>query len=77
MTKECYLDLKGFVREEEIKGNRPSVVLLECMSNLTANEMFEETGAGSGAFEAVKELSLIHISASPGRMSGKMRGSRY
>lgn len=55
LTKECYLDLKGFVREEEIKGNRPSVVLLECMSNLTANEMFEETGAGSGAFEAVKE----------------------
>ena len=31
------------------------LILLECMSNLTANEMFEETGAGSGAFEAVKE----------------------
>ena len=55
VTKECYLDLKGFVREEEKKGNRPSVVLLECMSNLTANEMFEEAGAGSSAFEAVKE----------------------
>lgn len=55
LTKECYLDLKGFVREEMRKGHSPSCVLLECMSNLTANEMFEETGAGSGAFEAVKE----------------------
>lgn len=55
LTKECYLDLKGFVREEAKKGSRPSCVLLECMSNLTANEMFEEAGSGSSAFEAIRE----------------------
>lgn len=40
-TIECYTGLKN----TEIPEN--SVVLLECMSNLTANEMFQENGAGS------------------------------
>ena len=37
-TLECYLDLKGL----DIKGS--PVVLLECMSNLLANEMYSEKG---------------------------------
>ena len=48
-TVECYTGLKN------VKLPAGCVVLLECMSNLTANEMFEEAGAGSSAFEAVKE----------------------
>lgn len=39
-TVECYVNLKELTLPE--KG----VVLLECLSNLTANEMFEENGAG-------------------------------
>lgn len=42
-----------------VSGNRKSrkhtVVLLECMSNLAANEMFEEKGAGEKTVEAVLE----------------------
>ena len=36
----CYTGLKNLTIPEH------SCVLLECMSNLTANEMFQETGAG-------------------------------
>ena len=46
-TIECYVNLKGQTLPE--KG----VVLLECMSNLTANEMFEPEGAGNNTVEAV------------------------
>ncbi len=46
-TIECYVNLKGLVLPEK------SVVLLECLSNLTANEMFEEKGAGTDTPEAV------------------------
>ena len=38
-TIECYTGLK------KVQVPRNSVVLLECMSNLVANEMFEENGA--------------------------------
>lgn len=38
-TVECYTGLKN------VSVPKDSVVLLECMSNLTANEMFEEQGA--------------------------------
>ncbi len=55
LTKECYLDLKGFVQKEREKGSRPTCILLECMSNLTANEMFEEKGAGKDTFTAIAE----------------------
>lgn len=41
-TAECYTGLKNVVLPECDKG---CVVLLECMSNLVANEMFEEQGA--------------------------------
>ena len=46
-TVECYVNLKGQTLPE--KG----VVLLECMSNLTDNEMFEPEGAGNNTVEAV------------------------
>ncbi len=46
-TIECYVNLKEQTLPEQ------GVVLLECMSNLTANEMFESEGAGDATVEAV------------------------
>lgn len=40
--------------ENQILSEKP-VVLLECISNLTANEMYDEKGAGAGTVEAVVE----------------------
>lgn len=51
-TRECYTGLK----ELEIPSG--ANVLLECMSNLTANEMFEEQGAGENTVEEI--LQGIH-----------------
>ncbi|MGI6094637.1 MAG: bifunctional adenosylcobinamide kinase/adenosylcobinamide-phosphate guanylyltransferase [Lachnospiraceae bacterium] len=48
-TVECYTNLKKLKLEPE------SVVLLECMSNLVANEMFQEEGAGENTVAAVAE----------------------
>ncbi|MDO5336252.1 MAG: bifunctional adenosylcobinamide kinase/adenosylcobinamide-phosphate guanylyltransferase [Eubacteriales bacterium] len=66
-TLECYtglarVKLSGTIQaysaqEEHCPGNRRKtekpVVLLECLSNLTANEMFQEGGAGENTVEAV------------------------
>lgn len=38
-TIECYTDLA------QVRVSKGSTVLLECMSNLVANEMFQENGA--------------------------------
>lgn len=46
-TLECYTGLK----EADIPED--SVVLLECMSNLTANEMYQEGGAGKCTVEEI------------------------
>lgn len=46
-TLECYLDLKS----RDVTGY--GTVLLECMSNLTANEIYQEGGAGSGCVEEI------------------------
>lgn len=46
-TLECYTGLK------DVEVAQDSVVLLECMSNLTANEMFQEDGAHE---ETVSEI---------------------
>ncbi|MDY5022641.1 MAG: bifunctional adenosylcobinamide kinase/adenosylcobinamide-phosphate guanylyltransferase [Blautia sp.] len=46
-TKECYTGLKNLELEPD------SVVLLECMSNLTANEMFQPDGAGERTVEEI------------------------
>ena len=46
-TLECYTGLKTADIPED------SVVLLECMSNLTANEMYQEGGAGEPTVEEI------------------------
>lgn len=46
-TVECYTDLAS------VQIPKDSVVLLECMSNLVANEMFQENGAKEETVEAV------------------------
>ena len=46
-TIECYTGLK------DVRISGDSVVLLECMSNLTANEMFEENGAHQNTVEEI------------------------
>lgn len=46
-TMECYIDLK----KADIPAD--SVILLECMSNLIANEMYQEKGAGKNTVEQV------------------------
>lgn len=48
-TVECYTGLKHTDIPED------SVVLLECMSNLTANEMFQENGAHHRTVEEIME----------------------
>ena len=53
-TVECYTGLKNLDFPEN------AVVLLECMSNLTANEMFDESGAGERTVEAVME-GICHL----------------
>lgn len=46
-TIECYTDLKN----HDIPSD--GIVLLECMSNLVANEMFQANGAGEDTVSAV------------------------
>lgn len=59
-TVERPLDLKHLDLPGESQGR---AVLLECMSNLTANEMFEPGGAGpDGAEEEILE-GLAHLKA--------------
>ncbi|MGN0405108.1 MAG: bifunctional adenosylcobinamide kinase/adenosylcobinamide-phosphate guanylyltransferase [Bariatricus sp.] len=56
-TIECYMDVKNQLAalfDEEKEENKP-LVLLECMSNLTANELYEEKGAGENTAEIIME----------------------
>lgn len=53
-TLECYTDLEHAVIPYG------STVLLECMSNLTANEIFSPDGAKDQAYEAVCR-GLLHL----------------
>lgn len=46
-TIECYTGLAN------VKVPENSTILLECMSNLVANEMFQKDGAGKNTVEAV------------------------
>lgn len=46
-TIECYTNLCG------VSIPPDSIVLLECMSNLVANEMYQEQGAGERTVEAI------------------------
>ncbi len=47
VTIERYTDLAGLVLP--VRGD----VLLECMTNLVANELYDPEGAGEGALEAI------------------------
>jgi len=47
ITMERYTDLKGLILP------RRGTVLLECLGNLAANELFSESGAGGGTYDAV------------------------
>ena len=51
-TLEWYTGLKLHLEEGSLQG---SDVLLECMSNLVANEMYMESGAGCHADQAILE----------------------
>lgn len=62
-TIECYRDLKGLKLD---LGGQPSVILLECMSNLVSNEIFglgeeeeEEAPCLDGALAAAEILEGI------------------
>lgn len=55
-TVERYLDLKNldFSDLEQSRKGMPRTVLLECMSNLAANEMFDPKGTHGLAAEEIK-----------------------
>lgn len=64
-TVERYLDLKNLElpqekmdmtnkQEDTVNSHGSITVLLECMSNLAANEVFDPAGSGDGAFEEIK-----------------------
>ena len=53
-TIECYTDLREHL-EPVISGTCESHLLLECMSNLTANELYAEEGAKEKAAEIILE----------------------
>ena len=52
-TLEWYTDIAGKIRKKSLPEN--ACVLLECLSNLTANEIYEPEGAGENAADAVTE----------------------
>lgn len=60
-TLECYTDL------EHAAIPYGSAVLLECMSNLTANEIFSPDGAKDQAYEAVCR-GLLHLKEQAGHV---------
>lgn len=53
LTLEWYQDLSGKLIQEGSPSMENTCVLLECVSNLTANEMYMEGGAGERTVEAV------------------------
>lgn len=58
VTKECHTDLSGLTAEKE------DVFLIECLSNLLANEMYEKTGRlqeKSSAHERVEEVIVTPV----------------
>nr|WP_294491066.1 bifunctional adenosylcobinamide kinase/adenosylcobinamide-phosphate guanylyltransferase [uncultured Mediterraneibacter sp.] len=53
ITLEWYMDLYGKLTEELHPDLENACVLLECISNLTANEMYEPDGAGRDTVESI------------------------
>ena len=60
-TVECYTGL------DQVQAPVGSSVLLECMSNLVANEMFQENGAHEKTVEAVL-AGVRHLKEQPGNL---------
>lgn len=60
-TAECYTGVKDL----DIPAG--SDVLLECMSNLTANEMYQENGAGVRTVEEILE-GIRHLKSRAGNL---------
>ncbi len=54
LTYECYTHL------EELPINKQQVILLDCLSNLTANEMFSSCGRKEQTVPAI-EKGLLHL----------------
>lgn len=56
---ECFTGLK------KVRLSEPTTVLLECMSNLTANEMYQEDGAKERTVEEIRSgIEAITMQAS-------------
>ena len=53
-TVECFVNI------ESISGWNGSVILLECLSNLLANEMYRKDGAGEDSIEKVMN-GIMHL----------------
>lgn len=54
---KSFTTIERFTRLEELRlpeGEGPCCVLLECMSNLAANEMFSSSGRGANAFAFIR-----------------------
>lgn len=62
-TEECYTGVKAFA-QKILSCEESPFVLLECMSNLIANELFEADGAGEQTVQEVTEgiRLLVHRS---------------
>ena len=54
VTRECHTHL------EELKGGPGEIILLECLSNLTANEMFSSKGRNETVVSVIKE-GILHL----------------
>lgn len=58
-TLEWYLNLPGKLSNMNVPAMADAAVLFECISNLTANEMYEPGGAGEGAAESI--IQGVHM----------------
>lgn len=56
-TLEWYVDLPGKIAEESAPSLKGSGVLLECVSNLTANEMYASGGAQETGKDTVESIT--------------------
>lgn len=59
--KKRFQTLECFTNLSEISFKKKPIVLLECMSNLLANEMFLETGAKESSVEQILAGVMHHI----------------
>lgn len=58
-TRECYTHLEELVLKEP-DSEKQKIVLLECLSNLTANEMFSSKGRNDSVVAVIKK-GILHL----------------